>query len=256
MRASQKSPEHVIFLPGFMCDARLFEQQSNTLSEMNIPSSVNTMTRGSTVRDIAENVLSNAPLRFALTGLSMGGIVALEIIRLAPERVSHLALLNTTPYEDRSSAQRRNHMQRVRNGEMTEILRDELKPKYLSPLAAFENLLPLITQMGEGLGADVFVQQSLALMTRKSAVPSLASITCPTAIITGADDIICPPSIHAEMQKLIKGSDLYIVENCGHLSTLEAPDIITDILREHWGLSRKVEITGLAPKTQDTANIL
>ncbi|MEP3891907.1 MAG: alpha/beta fold hydrolase [Hellea sp.] len=255
MLVPDPSLEHVVFLPGFMCDARLFAPQTDALSSIDLPYSIDLMTQSATIRDIALDVLRASPKRFALAGLSMGGIVAMEVMRLAPQRVSHLALLNTTPYEDRSSAQRRDHMQRVRNGEMTDILRDELKPKYLSPSAAFENLLPLITKMGEGLGADVFVQQSLALMTRKSAMSSLASIACPAAIITGADDLICPPSIHADMQKLIDGSDLHIIENCGHLSTLEAPDKINHILLEHWGLCRKAEIAGLAPKTPNTANI-
>lgn len=253
MRASQKSPEHVVFLPGFMCDARLFERQTNTLSEINVPYAVETMTKGSTIRDIAEDVLNNAPLRFALTGLSMGGIVALEIMRLAPERVSHLALLNTTAYEDRSFAQREDHMRRVEYGEMTTILRDELKPKYLSPSASFESLLPLITSMGEELGAQVFIRQSLALMTRNSAIKQLPLINCPTVIITGADDLICPPSIHEEMAELIQNSSLFIVKRCGHLSTLEAPNTITEILLEHWGSDHTGFIN--APKNRIRASI-
>lgn len=235
METPLTSPKHVVFITGFMCDERLFRNQTQRLTRLAIPYSVEKMTDGSTIGEFAQHLLNTSPSQFALVGLSMGGIVALEVMNIAPERVSHLALLNTTPYEDKSLNQRKDHIRRVQNGELTIILRDELKPKYLSPATSRETLLPVITNMGRKLGVETFVKQSIALMIRKSAVTTLAAINCPTSIITGADDLICPPSIHKDMARHIAGSRLHIIPDCGHLSPLEAPESLNKILFEHWG---------------------
>lgn len=245
MSATHKHPKHIVFIPGFMCDARLYAPQIQSISNMRVTHSVETMTQGATIREFAKDILDRVPKntpenpsgRFALVGLSMGGIVALEILRQAPERISHLALLNTTPYADSSATQRKAHISRVKNGELITILADELKPRYLSPFSSHETILPLITDMGEALGSDIFTRQSIALMIRKSALEILPSIYCPTLIITGEDDNICPPIIHEHMARLIPNSDLHVIPNCGHLSTLEAPIVITQLLWNHWGFS-------------------
>jgi len=237
MTAAHTSPKHVVFITGFMCDERLFKPQTDALSQMRTPYSIEKMMAESTIREFAKLILNNAPTQFALVGLSMGGIVALEIMRISQESVSHLALLNTTPFEDRSLNQRKDHMRRVQEGELATILRDELKPRYLSPSTSMDALLPLITDMGETLGIKTFVKQSVALMTRKSALPTLSAITCPTLIITGTDDLICPPQIHKKMAQHIQNSSLHILPKCGHLSTLEAPEAINKILFEFWGFN-------------------
>lgn len=235
MKITRHTPEHVIFVPGFMCDERLFDPQTNQLNKLGISFDVSVMRSESTLREIATNILRNAPQQFALVGLSMGGIIAQHIVSLAPDRVSHLALLNTTPYEDKSLSQRKAHIKRVRHGELETILRDELKPRYLSPLSAKSEIMPLVTEMGAQLGLDVFIRQSIALMIRKSQVSLLSEVSCPTLILTGADDAICPPDIHKKMSEEIINSELMIIKNCGHLSTLEKPNVVTNVLMAHWG---------------------
>lgn len=231
-------PDHIVFIPGFMCDARLFAPQTRQLDHHNRSYNVQTMSSEATLREMALNVLITAPPVFALAGLSMGGIIALEIMRLAPERVSHLALLNTTPYEDKSHRQRKMHLHRARFGNFIDIIKDDLKPRYLSPATRDDRLMVLIEDMGRDLGQDVFIRQSIALLVRKSALASLANITCPTLILTGEDDQLCPPDLHWEMASLIPKSDVKIIPNCGHLSSLETPQAVTEALFSHWGFSQ------------------
>jgi pimeloyl-ACP methyl ester carboxylesterase len=235
MDSTRLTPEHVVLITGFMCDARLFAPQIQCLEKLGISYCVEQMETGSSIRDYALSILDNSPENFALVGLSMGGIVAQEILHIAPQRVSHLGLLNTTPYADSITGQRQDHIRRVQEGEMIGILRDELKPRYLSPATSRESILPLVIQMGEKLGAEVFVRQSIALMTRKSRFENLNLITCPTVLITGHDDKVCTPDIHNAMAQEIPHSILKIIQNCGHLSTLEAPKTLNKILLEHWG---------------------
>ena len=234
MRVTRHTPEHVVFLPGFMCDERLFAPQIRQLDEIGISYDVPVMRNESTFREMATSILQNTPKNFALVGLSMGGIIAQQIVALAPHRVSHLALLNTTPYEDKSLSQRKAHIKRVRNGELETILRDELKPRYLSPSSAKPKIMPLVADMGAQLGLDIFIQQSVALMIRKSQASQLSKISCPTLVLTGTDDRLCPPDIHKKMAQSIKNSELMIVKNCGHLSTLEKPNVVTNALMAHW----------------------
>jgi len=237
MNNAIKSPEHIVFIPGFMCDDRLFEPQTHSLLKRAVSYSVEIMQHEATMREMAANILKHSPQRFALVGLSMGGIISQEIMRIAPERVSHLALLNTTPFEDKSLHQRKDHIRRVRNGELMNILQDELKPKYLSPSTSKTTLMPLIMDMGKRLGIETFTRQSIALMIRRSNLSLLEKIYCPTLIMTGEDDTLCPANIHWEMARRISNSSLQIIPNCGHLSTLETPDIVTAHLFKHWGLS-------------------
>ncbi|MEP4051312.1 MAG: alpha/beta hydrolase [Litorimonas sp.] len=234
----EQSPEHIVFVPGFMCDGQLFRPQIEALNSKSLSYSIAVMTEERTFREMAERILETAPENFAIVGLSMGGIIALEVIKLAPERVTHLALLNTTPHEDKSIQQRKAHIQRVREGELETIIRDELKPRYLSPSTSKTTLMPLVTKMGETLGLDVFIRQSVALMIRKSKLDQLSDIHCPTLVLTGDDDTLCPPSIHLQMSERIPNSHLEILPNCGHLSTLEAPEAVTKHLFEHWNLER------------------
>jgi len=227
----QSYPNHLIYLPGFMCGARLFAPLDALMMGCGVSGSVADLTQHDNIADMAVSVLDHAPDRFALAGLSMGGIVALEIMRIAPQRVSHLALLNTTPHEDRVSDQRKDQLQRLLHGGMADILRHELKPNYLSDSTATKDLLDLVVAMGIELGEAVFERQTKALMTRQSALETLKTIRCPTLVLTGEDDLLCPPALHHLMAERIAGSQLNIIPSCGHLSTLERPQAVWDALQ-------------------------
>ena len=221
-----------IFLPGFMCDGRLFSAQTQALEAQGYACLHGDLTARASIAGIAQDLLEKAPEKFAAIGLSMGGIVALELYRQAPHRLTHIALLNTTYHADRIADRRAAQLDRVRRGELDLVLRDELKPIYMHPDNRSADRLERLAQMAEDLGEDVFERQTQALISRQSYASILPSIACPTLVLTGEDDSICPPDLHREMAKAIPGARLNLVPQCGHLSSLERPDTVSAALLE------------------------
>jgi len=224
--------ETIIFLPGFMCDGRLFRPQFEHLSSCKYDCRVANLTNAATIGRMASQVLREAPATFALVGLSMGGIVAFEIMRQAPERVSHLALLNTTARRDGAGPARKSQMKRVVGGELSLVLREELKPQYLAPQNRTPEILDMLDNMGQSLGEDTFVQQSMALTIRRDAFDVIGHIACPTLVLAGAQDRVCPVDRHEEIARGIPDAELIVLPECGHISTLECPDEVNDALTE------------------------
>jgi len=225
----------IIFAPGMMCDARLFEKQAATLRAER-PVAVADFSRDDTIAALARRLLEDAPSRFYLAGLSMGGIVAFDAWRQAPDRIAGLALLNTTPFADSPARHdaRMSQMQRVREGQLKPVIMEELKPNYLAePHKDDKALLNDIYAMAERLGPDVFIAQTRAVMGRADSTQTLATINCPTLIIAGKDDEVCPPELHEIMHQGISGSSYHAFSECGHLSTMEAPDEVTKLLQTH-----------------------
>ena len=172
------------------------------------------------------------PPRFALVGLSMGGIVAFEIWRQARERVTHLALLDTTFRADRPERRelRLEQMARVEMGGLREVTAS-LKPLYLSRKNRDDmQLLQAILDMGLSLGAEVFRRQSTALRDRADSLATLAGIDCPVLVLCGRDDELCPVDLHVAMAKAIPHAELVVLEDCGHLSSMEEPGAVTRAL--------------------------
>ncbi len=221
----------LVLLPGLMCDAQLFAPQIAAFSASRMVCAA-PVGGPDDVAGIAANILEWAPRRFALAGLSMGGIVAMEIMRQAADRVERLALLDTNPLaEAEDVAQRRNgQIERVRAGRLAEVMRDEMKPHYLADGPDKRRILQICMDMAENLGADQFASQSRALQTRPDQCGTLRRITVPTLILCGAKDGLCPVSRHALMHDLIPGSRLEIVADAGHLPTLEQPRRTTELL--------------------------
>jgi pimeloyl-ACP methyl ester carboxylesterase len=222
--------ETIIFLPGFMCDGRLFTPQTGYLSARGFDCRVADLSNAATIERMARQVLQTAPDRFALAGLSMGGIVAFEIVRQAPGRVSHLALLNTTARRDAAGPARKDQMKRVVGGEFSLVLREELKPQYLAPQNRTPEILDVLDRMGQTLGEETFVKQSMALTIRRDAFDVLAGITCPTLILAGEQDRVCPVDRHEEIASRIPRAEFRVLPGCGHISTLEAPEEVNTAL--------------------------
>ncbi len=222
----------LVMLPGMMCDARLFEPQIAAFSTQR---AVHVAPIGGhdSVAGIAAEVLQNAPPRFALMGLSMGGIVAMEILRQAPQRVARIALLDTNPKAEHPdvAAGRDPQIAKVMSGELIAVMRDEMKPNYLTDGPTRSAILDLCMAMARDLGPDVFVRQSRALQQRPDQQDTLRDCTVPALILCGRDDALCPVHRHTLMQALIPHSELYIVDNAGHLPTLEQPQETTAILQ-------------------------
>lgn len=237
-----------IFLPGFMCDERLFEPQIQALSDHRISCAFADLTQACSIERMAEQVLKSAPRRFAAIGLSMGGIVALELCRQAPDRITHLALLNTTARADAAGAVRKKQLGRVAAGELDLVLREELKPQYLAPVNRTEDRLRILENMGVGLGEDVFCRQTMALTIRRSYLDHVDQIRCPTLLVAGAEDTVCPVDRHIEIAERIAGAELRVIDACGHISTLERPDLVSAALLELLNLP-----AGRATKTGNCA---
>lgn len=224
----------LVLLPGMMCDARLFEPQIAALHDV-ANTWVGSLGGAASVEEIAVGILGEVPFeRFALCGLSMGGIVAMQIIAQAPRRVTHLALLDTNHLPETPERRRLRGPQidRVRRGGLREVLIEEMKPNYLgSAHRGDPALLERVLAMGLTLGPDVFERQSLALRDRSDASEVLPQFRGPALVLCGAEDRLCPPERHRAMADLMPGSTLVVAPGAGHLSTLEAPDAVNAALR-------------------------
>jgi pimeloyl-ACP methyl ester carboxylesterase len=223
----------LILLPGMMCDARLFARQVESLQDrmrVTVPLPVG----APSMEQLAANILVEAPGRFALGGVSMGGILAMEIMRQAPDRVTHLALIDTNPFAERDEVKVRRgpQMEAVRGGRLATVMRDEMKPNYFTHREDSAALRELAMVMAMDLGADAFIAQSLALRDRPDYTATLRAVTCPTLILCGRHDQLCPVERHEAMKAMIPHASLHIVEDAGHLPTIETPDIVTTALQE------------------------
>jgi pimeloyl-ACP methyl ester carboxylesterase len=226
------SAEKVLLLPGMMCDARLWSEQEMRLTQDVIHADTS---RHDSIADMAHSVLRDAPDKFAMAGLSMGGILAFEVWRQAPERVTHLALLDTNPHVESPARQsmRLEQIAAAASGRLRELATESLKPLYLADAHRDdEALLATILDMAMGLGPDVFRAQSMALRSRIDSVPTLATITCPTLVMCGDEDRLCPPIYHQLMASEIPNAQLKIIDSCGHLSSMEQPNVVTQELQK------------------------
>ena len=225
--------EPLVFLPGMMCDAQLFAAQIASFSADRTVA-VAPITRGETVEDIAAHILDQLPAHFALAGLSMGGIVAMEILRRAPERITRLALMDTNPLAEtpQMAAGREPQIVAAKAGRLHDVMRDEMKPKYLAPGPGQEAVLDLVMQMADTLGPEVFVRQSRALQRRPDQQATLRKCRVQTLVLCGAHDTLCPVKRHEFMAELIPHATLVVIDGAGHLPPLEQPDATTQALRD------------------------
>lgn len=221
----------LILLPGMMCDARLFLHQIGALSGILSLITVPLIGRRS-ITALAEEVLAVAPEKFAVAGLSMGGIVAMEVARLAPERLLGMALLDTNHLAEAEDAKARRGPQidAVQLGGLRRIMRDEMKPNYLSDGPNRGAILDVCMLMAMDLGEVVFVNQSIALMNRSDQTETLRAFQAPSLVLCGEDDTLCPVSRHVQMHELLPDSVFKIIPNAGHLPTLEQPEKTTAAL--------------------------
>ena len=223
----------LVLLPGTLCDAELWAHQAHHLAGIAIPS-VGELTRDAAVAAMAERVLAAAPARFALAGLSLGAIVAFEITRQAPERVLALALLNTNPAmaDDDQVAAWREEILLAQRGCFAELVEQRWIPAMLAASGSRGVAVRgVIRRMAHRVGPESYALQLAAQIERPDSWPSLVAIACPTLVIGGRRDTICPPALHEAMAAVIPSARLAIVEDCGHLSACEQPEAVTALLR-------------------------
>jgi pimeloyl-ACP methyl ester carboxylesterase len=222
-------PTPLVLLPGLLCDRRLFGPQLPALEAGGRRVLVPDLTGEGTVEALAARVLAEAPPGpFALCGLSMGGYVAQEIVRQAPERVARLALLDTRARADspEETARRRGLIELAERGEFRGVT-----PRLLPLLVHRDRLADgaltgLVQAMAAAVGRDAFLRQQRAIMARRDYRPLLAAIRVPTLVLCGREDAITPPEMHHEMAAAVPDATLVVLPNCGHLAPLERPGAV------------------------------
>jgi len=223
----------IVLVPGLNCSARLYAEQIPALWGFG-PVTIADHRRDDSVAAIAAHILATAPPRFALVSLSMGGYIALAIMREAPDRVARLALLDSSARPDTAeqSERRRSMILLAKTGLFSGV------PDLLFPVFVHrdrhgdEALRTIVRTMAKETGPEAFVRQQRAIMTRPDCRPQLASIRCPTLVLVGDGDELTPPALSEEIAAGIAGARLVRVPDCGHLSTLERPAEVTQALVE------------------------
>jgi pimeloyl-ACP methyl ester carboxylesterase len=222
----------LVLVPGLLCTKALWAPQIAALGDV-VDITVANHRRHRTMRGIARSVLATAPRRFALAGLSMGGYIAYEIVRQAPERVTRLALLDTGSRADAPERKaRRLELIALAEREGVEAAQDALMSVLIHKSRLTEKpLVDAIRQMAVDTGVAAFKRQQAAIMGRPDNRPLLASIRCPTLVLVGREDALTPVDLAREIAAGIPGARLKIVPDCGHLSTMERPDAVNHALR-------------------------
>lgn len=223
----------LVLIPGLSCTAEMFAPQIAALSPHR-PVIVASTLEGDSMAQMAAAILRDAPPRFALGGISMGGYIAFEIMRQAPERVERLALMSTTARPDapEQTAQRQTLIERVETGELETLLR-EVSPRLVHPLHKDDQtLIDTQVRMGLEIGAEGFVRQQKASITRADSRPDLPATRIPTLVLVGDRDPLTPPIRAREIASALPGAHLVIIPDCGHASTLEQPQAVSAALEE------------------------
>jgi pimeloyl-ACP methyl ester carboxylesterase len=224
----------LLLLSGLLCDSTPWLDVASRLSAT-CPVRIISFANCNSLGEMAERVLLGAPARFALAGHSMGGRVALELWRRAPQRITALGLLNTGAFACRpEEVASRGRLVKIAQSRGMAALAAEWLPPMMARAATVERRL--ITQrlmsMIESQTPASFAAQVQALLNRPDAEPLLPSIRVPTLLLSGREDTWSPLAQHAHMQRMIEGSILVEVADAGHMAPIEQPEAVADALRE------------------------
>jgi pimeloyl-ACP methyl ester carboxylesterase len=223
----------VVLVPGLVCDATVWTHAAAAL-RARAPVTVASHDSLDSLGAMAEKVLREAPPRFALAGHSMGGRIALEVFRRAPERIAGIALLDTgtAPLAAGDAGER----EKTGRYELLEIARTQgmaamaarwVQGMIWSPRLQETALVDRVIEMFARSSAEVFAAQIRALLARPDASPLLPRIACPALVLCGEQDSWAPAARHREMAQKIPGAVLSLVPDCGHMCTLERPEAVT-----------------------------
>lgn len=229
---ARRTIEPVVLLPGMMSDARVFLPQIVALSR-DRPVQVGNMTQGETVEEIAQQVLDAAPPKFALAGHGMGGIVAMEVIRRARDRITRLALLDTNAQSETPAlaAAREALIVKARTGRLKDAVCDRVKPTDLAPGPRNAGVLKLLLDMALQIGPEAYIRQCRAMQRRPDQQKTLRMLRCPALVLCGAHDNLTPIRRHEFIATLIPYARLEVIADAGHFPTLEQPEETTRLLR-------------------------
>ena len=226
----------IVLMPGMMCSQDVFSYQINALEKFfNV-----IVIEFNEHRDIelgVKNLASNLPNKFHLLGHSMGGIVAMELVKQHSKRVLSLALLNTNPYEEKQELKdkRNKTLKELDSLDLISLMKSDYISRYFPDDCRDKNkLIQQCVDMASILDKKVFYNQSVALRDRKDQTSILENVDCKTLIICGERDQLCPVSYHSDMNKMIKSSDLIVLEGVGHMPIIECPLIVNNHLKNFY----------------------
>ena len=226
----------LVLLPGLLCDKALWQHQTETLTDIADPI-VADLTGFDDQAEAVRTILADLPEKFALAGLSLGGYVAFEFMRQAPERITHLALLDTTARDD--SPEKKQGRQGFADQALQPDFDVRAAAQHMLSLFIHEDrmndevLVADILAMSERFGREAFARNQLMMMKRPDSRPELASITCPTLVLCGRQDSLIPLENSVEMADMIPHAALVVVEDSGHLSSMEQPHAVSAAFR-YW----------------------
>jgi pimeloyl-ACP methyl ester carboxylesterase len=222
----------LVLLPGFLDTETLWRHQVENLADI-ADLTIGDLTTQESIAEMASSTLALAPERFALAGLSMGGYTAFEIMRQEPERVTRLALLDTTPFGDPPEriAGRKNQLAMVREGRFDEAVAATVALKMQPEGPPKPALAEIIRTMCKTVGLEILLRQQTAMLNRADTSDVLARIKCPTLVLCGRQDQPTPPEVHEEIAASIDNAMLVVIEDCGHLAPLEQPEATTAAMR-------------------------
>ena len=225
----------LVLLPGLLCDAALWEPQLSELADI-ADFFVADLTDQQSIEEMAASVLRDSPWKeFSLAGLSMGGYVAQEIMRQAPQRVTRLALLDTRSHSElpEETGRRRQFMKLAQTERGFTPVTNRMLPLMLhSSRVKDAPLVKVIREMAERAGIEAYIRQQNAIIARPDYRPMLPSIACPTLVLCGRQDGLTPLENSEQMAAAIPGAKLAVVEECGHVSTLERPTEVNGAMRD------------------------
>ncbi|SFS15007.1 alpha/beta fold hydrolase [Yoonia litorea] len=225
------SRETLVMLPPVLCDARVFFPQIEALSRdhavMVAPTDC-----GERMEEIASQILSWTPSKFSLLGVGFGGMVAMEIMRRAPERITRIALVSTTPQPDspERAAAREEQIIAAKSGRWDDVLQHEINSTWMGPSTDKAALVQKMTQMGQDVGPDAYIKQARAMQRRRDQQDVLRKIAQPAVVICGSHDGQYHIKRHQFLAELIPNASLEVIEGAGYLPTLERPEATTDAL--------------------------
>lgn len=224
-------PDPLVMLPGMMCDARLFGPQLTAFSPTHAVT-VAPITQGDRIEEIASGLLDVLPRRFAVAGLSLGGIVAMELLRRAPDRISRIALMDTNALAGtpQSAAEMEPLIMKAKAGRLDAFVDAMLGPGVLAPGPGRAEVLALVQDMAAHLGAETVIRQARAMQRRRDYQAVLRKCKTPALVLCGALDGLTPVKRHRFLAELIPYAQLSVIDGAGHLPTLEAPEAVIDAL--------------------------
>lgn len=224
----------LLLIPSQLCTGAVWQHQIDALSTLARICVANHRVSDS-IGGLATSILAAAPRRFALAAHGMGGFIAFEMWRQAPERIERLALFDTlaTPDTPQQSARRESYAELVRRGQFAQVIEERLPMLFHPDRQGDARLLAIARAMAAETGPEAFLRQQRAIIDRPDSRATLATITCPVTVVIGCQDRITAVSDAEAIAAAITRSRLEVVDDCGHLVPLEQPER-TRALLDRW----------------------